>query len=453
MPTSVLSLRGALLLLVLLLAARGAAVLGTPPHDTTFVSARVARHAAEGLGPLYNPGRHLPQPSRPVESPLGLALLAGLAAVGLPPLAASRGLAVGAELAAVALLLALLRRRPVLAAAVVVLLAATPELGAVVGGGGTPPLALALVVAAAAAAARGWSVGTGVLAGLASAAATEAALVLPGIWLTWRRTPARLLVETLVLGAVAGASAWLLVRWTGDWRPTPLTRGLEGWGPAAPGPGAVVLGALALLGRGRGVPAALRPLLVVGALAAVPWLVVGESLAPRAAYLPLAVLVLPAAAAAERAVLRLERPRLAAVAALALVAGGTLALPRRGPRLEERVFGPLARWGEEADLEGLRARLLASEVGLAGWYLGGVVQPAAHDPVTLAAQLRLLDPEYLLLRTARPELAALRSTGDLSRGWYPVERFSVAGETALEPNLEALPEEARDDYLLFCRRL
>ena len=440
------------LLLLLLLAARIPLARGVAPLEGTFVGARLAAHAAAGAGPVFNPALGDPQLAHPVESPLRLALVTRAALVGLPPLGAALGLALAAELAAALLLLALLAERPRAAGAAVVLLAATPALGHVTAGGGVGPLALLCVLAACACARARSGVVTGLFAGLAAAAAPEAALVLPGIWLARRGEPARMLPEALAFLAVVAVAAWTLVRITGDWRPAPLLVDAPRWGPALPNVGAaapLLLTGLLLVRRGSGI-GPVGPLLVVAGVAALPWLVLGPSLDGRAAYLSLAGLAVAAGVGFDGLLMR-TNGWVRAVAAATVVALGAITLPRADADLHARIWEPLAAWAEENEAGG--AYMLASEPGFAGWYTEAVVQGCNPDPQGLVAQLVTLQPKYLLLRAERDPGAALRSHGDLARAWYPIERFSVDGATALEPELAALPERAAGDYLLFLRRL
>lgn len=447
-----LDLRACGLLLLLLLVARVPLARGVVPLEGTFVGARLAAHAAAGAGPVFNPVPGDPQLAHPVESPLRLALVTSAALAGLSPLGASLGLALAAELAAALLLLTLLADRPRAAAAAVALLAATPALGQVTAGGGTGPLALLCVLAACAAARAPSGLVTGLFAGLAAAAAPEAALVLPGIWLVRRGEASRMASEALGFLAVVGVAAWVLLRVNGDWRPAPLLVGAPVWGPALPNVGWVgplLLAGLLLVRRGAGL-STLAPLLVVAGVGVLPWLALGASLDARAAYLPLAGAAVVAGVGLDTLLARLGGP-LRMAAATAAVTLGALSLPRAGAVLQARVWEPLARWADENQVGG--ARLLASDPGFAGWYTDAVVQACNPDPQGLVGQLITLQPKYLLLRAERSPVAALRSHGDLARAWYPIERFSVGGATALEPELGTLPARASGDYLLYLRRL
>ncbi|MDA1267223.1 MAG: hypothetical protein O2816_19245, partial [Planctomycetota bacterium] len=290
-------------------------------------------------------------------------------------------------------------------------------------------------------------------------------------WMAWRRTVGRIGLEAFGFLLVLVPAVLLMQASLGTWRPAPLIDGVPLWGPALPGSAALVLVPLAVLGLRRRSEEliGLRPLLLVGLLAAVPWLLTGRSLQARAGYLPLVALLPAAGVALEpwlKRSLATSRALVAGAAGVLLVTGFAL-VPREGPRLAEHVWGPLAAWADGAGLGTIDNQLLADEVGMVGWFTGAVVQPAATGDQDLVLQLQGLERlaelraihegsdvkvRYLLLPTTRGKLEALRSSGELSRAWYPIERFSVSGSTGLEPDLLAGPERAQGDYLLFHRR-
>ena len=69
--------------------------------DDTFIHLQVARHLAEGHGPVFNVGERVYGST----SPLWVALLAGAMAVGLDGLASARAIGVLATLASILLFL------------------------------------------------------------------------------------------------------------------------------------------------------------------------------------------------------------------------------------------------------------------------------------------------------------------------------------------------------------
>ena len=61
-------------------------------------------------------------------------------------------------------------------------------------------------------------------------------------------------------------------------------------------------------------------------------------------------------------------------------------------------------------------------------------------------------PDYLFVTAVRRRIRALRERDAVARAYYPICRFSVRGETELEPELEDLPEGWVQDYIVFRRR-
>jgi hypothetical protein len=233
-------------------------------------------------------------------------------------------------------------------------------------------------------------------------------------------------------------------------------------------PAHLALGVLGLAGLPRAIrrDAALMPLVLAAALALVTWLVAVPW--PSTAAFGLCWLAL-AVGAAETLAPVLDRLRAgvtpgvqAATAGLVLVAAllaGGLTRPTRVQGLAEQVWRPMAEWSEETGLRARGATLLSTEIGIVGWFAGGVVVsagglggPGWSSRAGIAESLLRLEPEYLMLHARRSELRDLRAQDDLSRQYYPIRRFSLAGETDLEPSLADLGEEAESDYLLFRRR-
>lgn len=434
-------------LLLVLLVARGPLCQGVPPSESAYVAARVASHLEEGRGARFNPSYDAPQIPRPVESPLALALVYVAATFGFDPLDAQTFLPRLAELAAAVLLLRLLSHRPWLAVAAVALLAGADPLAVASASGAPASLAFLFLVLACATHRSGGPLLTGAFCGLAACAAPEAALALPGIWLTRRAGARRLPMEALGFGLVLAVGVFTLWRLTGDWRPAPIVRTPDGvtdlgftvW--LLP-----VLAAVSLLAR-VDVPRAWAPIGFVGVLLLLPWIFLGDELGASAAYLPLAACLLPAAAGFER--LATRRPWPALVALASVVTLGLVQLPREGAELRDDVWSPLATWSEEWGEA--PPRLLTSAAGPVGWYTGANVLPM--DPAALSGQLETFRPEYILISASRPELEALHADPRVAREWYPVKRFNASGETSLHPSAEALPAAATSDFLLFYRSL
>ncbi len=394
-----------LLLLAALAASRLVAARRVVPYDSTFVTCRLAANAARGDGLRYNPGEGADlQPDLVLESPLQVGLLAAAARIGWEPGAAAGGLNLLAELLAVTLLACHFARRPALVWLVVTGLVAWPLLARVSLGGASAPIALALAAASLSAGAWRASFAAGALGILAGLARPEAALCLiPAVrWRRWRRDPALAGALFVAAGAWGVSSLWpafLSVAWLPS-----LDAARSGYLLAA---GALWLLALLLE----------RPL---------------SSLVTRS---PRALV-----------------PACAGPLTLAAATLGVLGQSADRDALAERVWRPLRNWSREVRQAEGPHHLLASELGTAGWFVGGVVLDAGREPAVVARRLGEREAEFVLLRARPPEILGLRSSGDLARSYYPIERFSVEGWTDLEPDLADLSEGGAADYLLFRRR-
>jgi hypothetical protein len=132
----------------------------------------------------------------------------------------------------------------------------------------------------------------------------------------------------------------------------------------------------------------------------------------------------------------------------------------RVDRVSERVYAPLRDWALEAGLASGSARVLASDIGALGWYGRGPVldtEGLVWPPAVSArgAQLELIHaerPEYAMITATRGKIAPLRADAEFMRDYLPIRRFSVDGETALDPPLDALSESWVQDYIVYERR-
>lgn len=472
-----LSSPAALAVLAVAAAARALAAGAVPIEDEAFVTFRYAANLAAGDGLVFNPGAAW-EPVLGIASPGYAVALAALACLGLHGPGPALALNLVLDVASVALVMALLAARPVRALAAGLGVALLPELVGPSMAGVAAPLACALALGAAAAAHRGRFAAAGVLVGLGLTVRPEVALLLPGLALATRGRSERLLAllaPAAVLGALYLGTLRLVY---GSPVPAPVAASVAGGAPFGEAVALVVRGALcptpfhlplAVLGvagavglvRGR---EPLAPLVGAAALAVLLWLVVGARLSAAAHLLPLVALVAGAAHALAPLVRGLGRrapalvPALACLVAAAGLAFGRAGLPEAGPALREQVWEPMAAWADEAQLARGEETLLASSAGAIGWFGGGIVLDLAgltwsrRWHAGLVERLVSTAPEYLLLRARRDELAALRSVDRFSRAYYPIRRFSVSGETELEPELAELAEGDVSDYLLFRRR-
>jgi len=466
-------------LLAAVVVARVLAAGRVPLDDEAFVTLRQAANLVEGDGLVFNPAAGW-GPTLATSSP-GQALLLSLPlALGLDGVRSVLGLNLLLDLASALLLWRLLRARPTTAVLAVGLFAVLPGLVTLsVSGLAFSLFALLALGAVTAAQERRFTL-AGVAVGLALAVRPEAMFLSLG--LAWCCGPHReRLTRFLIPLATLAALLTLVLRVTyGSPVPATMSGVVGGGGPLVDetarilrelflaSPAHLALGVLGLAGLPRALrrDGPLMPVVLAAAMALVTWLVAVPWPSPAAFGLCWLALAIGAAEFLAPGLDRLRAgvtPRVqAATAGLALMAAllaGALMRPARVQGLAEHVWRPMAAWSEEAELRARGATLLSTEIGAVGWYTGGVVVgssglggPGWHSTAGMIESLLRLNPEYLMLHARRSELRDLRARDDLSRHYYPIRRFSLAGETDLEPALADLSEDAQSDFLLFRRR-
>ncbi len=471
---------GTLGLLALVLCARLAAIRVCHVYDDAFITYRYAANLAAGRGLLYHPGAAW-EPVLGTTAPGYAVWLAGWIALGVDAVRASLATNVLCDLGSALLLLRILGRRPIAAALAVLFFACMPELARVSAGGMEAPALCVVVLGASLALAQGRSVLAALLATLACTLRPEAVLLaaLLGLHALREHRPLRFLVPLAIGGGLVALALTL--------------------GYGSPIPQSVI--AKASRHADAGALATVEQILTqaflphVLYLTALPFIAIGMPRALRSA-LPISMLVrfslaivlsygiarphtwgwyyyVPLTSWAVSLALGLEwcwhrlgtsslRARLENLAPYAaLVLGSTVILlgtGGRSDRVSERVYAPLREWAREADLA--TARVLASDIGALGWYGRGVVldtEGLVWPPAVSArgAQLEIVRaerPEYAMITATRGKIAPLRADEGFAREYVAIRRFSVLGETELEPPLEALPENWVQDYIVYARK-
>ncbi|MFT7479997.1 MAG: hypothetical protein ACI80N_003304, partial [Gammaproteobacteria bacterium] len=223
--------------------------------------------------------------------------------------------------------------------------------------------------------------------------------------------------------------------------------------------------------RGLRSRSGVRPLLLLGLMMTAAYLAARPHTWGWYYYVPLCAWVIalglglePLVERAGDRLLRDPSGRLArfTVLALTLCVASTLWLATRSreDHVAERVYAPMQAWALEVDLAQGGQSVQASDIGAIGFYGGGLVfdsegltwPEALLHPSAMDLVLTVL-PDYLLLTAVQGRVRALRERADVARAYYPVRRFSVRGETDLEPELDDLSVHWVQDYLLYRRRL
>jgi arabinofuranosyltransferase len=464
------ALEGAGLAGALALAALAMAPLRGYLTDDTFIHLQIARHLAQGLGPVFNAGERV----YGFTSPLWVGLLALGMTIGVDGLALARALGAAATLASVALFFALARRtlaHPALRVAATLAWAGHAWMARWSMSGMETPLAVALVLAGfVALVGGGRRTRVGVAWGLAALARPEA-MLLVALWAAAlvadpaararpRRIVAGLIGPALLLGG------WLLIArgYFGSVLPATLSAkaaGSGGWAglldnlrravPAVLATDGVFVLALLLATRARRGRDPARG--AYGAIAAA-WVVLvpaielarGVPLLTRYLLVVLPVLEWRAWVALERAAVGATRRApvvAAAVAGLALLANAITYVALVRPQVTSFTRAmhasliPFGRWiAAHAPAD---ATVATPDIGAIGWFgerrvldLGGLVTPRMiplleREPFEDAlARLDFADfaqPTFVLDRAARANDLLARSP--YAAAFAPVDSAAV----------------------------
>jgi hypothetical protein len=125
-------------------------------------------------------------------------------------------------------------------------------------------------------------------------------------------------------------------------------------------------------------------------------------------------------------------------------------------KVSPQVYEPLRLWAEESELCARNASIVASDIGVIGWYGGlildteGLVWPEAASYAQQVDAVRAHRPDYVVIVARRERL--VRFVADPIFGEYrPVQRFNTTGDQDLEPPTGGLPSWWEQDYLVYER--
>ncbi|MFT4539737.1 MAG: hypothetical protein ACI835_002185 [Planctomycetota bacterium] len=452
-------------------------------YDDAFITFRYAHHFAEGLGMVFNPGASW-EPVLGTTTPGYTFLLGSMEMLGIDALTASTWINRLCDVGSGLLLVFFCGAGRVRALIVGIGWALMPEIARVSVGCMEAPVLLLLTLGAFAclrAKCIGW---TGLLAACACTVRPEAVLLVGVIMLELRRSRRDLMRFLLPVALIGIAYSALLIAFYGDPIPNSVRSKAARHGASPWLDTWKEIGTQAFLPRLEYLPALVLavigfPRLIVsaGGLGGLARFGSGIVLAYLIArphtwgwyyYIPLTVWTVSVGFGFARVIERI--PRLQSILArclqpvLALGVVGLLAtalLVESRDKVTSRVYEPMAAWAEKVGLERNHLSVLASDVGAIGWYGKGLIIDSEGltlpmDEISVdGAQpdlIRQYEPDYLLITAVQPKLSVLRDEEDLFRDYYPVQRFSVLGETQLEPSLEELPPSWTQDYIVFRRR-
>ena len=124
------------------------------------------------------------------------------------------------------------------------------------------------------------------------------------------------------------------------------------------------------------------------------------------------------------------------------------------------VYEPLGAWARATSTAEPKARVLASDIGVVGWYWRGtvfdsegLVWPAALDYGTVNAILEAEQPEYFVLLAERGRMKHFQQRPDLMGAYLPFLRTNADHATKLDPTLDELELDWNPDYIVYKHRL
>ena len=454
-------------------------------YDDAFITWRYARHMAEGLGLVFNPGESW-EPVLGTTTPLFGVLLAGCSRLGLGIPESSLGISILADGVTAVLLALLLRRDRVAAVVTLVGFAAFPPLARIAVGGMEVSLFCMLGVLASYLHGRGKLLGAGTAAALCTCVRPEGVLLILVLGLENLRQPrrlARMLVPSLAIGLVY---AGVLTAFYHTPIPQSITAKIQqhpaNWSrwkrilqhAFLPHPACWPLLPVTLIGlfRALRVGGALRTLSLFALAMTLAYLAKRPNTWGWYYFVPLTAWVLWfgiglqllrdwGPESVRRATHRFQRTAGTTFVAL-IVVSAVVVVTRMWPsQVPERVYRPLQRWAAETSQRYPDAKILASDIGAISHAWNGTVLdsvgltwPAAVELYGGSQNQAIADvrPEYLLLSVERRYLAPFLEDSALLALYDPLRRFSVADEQDLHPSLDAMPEQWVQDYLLYRRK-
>jgi hypothetical protein len=470
-----------LALVVAVVACRLLAVHSFPIYDDAFITFRYARNLAQGHGLTFNPG----QPWEPVlgtTTPAYAVALGGLAWLGFGIENASRGFNVVCDVLSALLLVRLFERRALVSTVAVLAFAAFPIIGRISVGGMEASLLAATALAAVAAGHEGRLVLCGVFAALACTIRPESVLlvmILGVAHVRSRRDLVAYAAPVLGIGALyTGALTYVfgtpipqsVTAKAGESAETfGLTRTkdvlAQAFGPTRE---ARIVFPLVALGFACSLFSPLRTFVAFAMAMVLAYVASGVKTWGWYFYIPLVSwsigLALGVQALAALVARRLPRghvpfalgQHVPLVASVAAVVGMGVFTQLYPDKVSPRVYEPLRLWAEESELRARNASIVASDIGVIGWYGGlildteGLVWPEARSYAEQVDVVRAHRPDYVVVVARRERLVRFVADPVFSE-YRPVQRFNTTGDADLAPATGGLPAWWEQDYLVYER--
>ncbi len=486
-----LSVTERLVLVATVVLCRVVALRACSIYDDAFITFRYALNFAEGRGLVFNPG----EPWEPVlgtTTPAFAVLLAGLARIGIGPIAAALSINILADALSAALIAALCGARRRVAVIAVLAFACLPQLVRISLGGMESSLFARCALSACQRMFTGRPTSAGAFAAACCVVRPEGVLLVPLLLLERMRRPRELVRFVIPIAAVGAASVFTLLAVYGDFIPQSVRA--KSTMHAESRAGHVLERCTQILAQSF-VPhwtlLALLPFVLVGVVVALrrssalrafslfalsitaSFLLVRPHLWGWYFHVPLVAwtmwLGLGIDVALERfafgsvivrakPVAWIEKHDVRVLPCFVLLCVAAVSVLRPSP-VPGRVYAPMQAWATETSAREPGARILAADIGAIGYAWRGTVLdsegltwPAAVQYRTSNRMIAEMEPEYLLIVAEFPRLAHFYRRPDISEMYEPIRRFSVTGATDLSPALEDVPRDWRQDYIVYRRK-
>lgn len=477
-------------LVLTVIACRLLAISACPTYDDAFITYRYAQNASDGLGLVFNPGAPW-EPVLGTTTPLFAWILIVFGKMGLDIVVTAIALDITFDAVTALLIPRLFRRVRSTSTFALLAFATFPPLVRVTVGGMEAPLFGTFTVLAVLAAARDRPVAAGIWSALTCLVRPEGVLLclvllVSSAYSRTRRSSAfwLMIAPMLVIGGIAIAilsaqygspiphSVIAKARMS-DPEGVAWTRLKAVWSQAFL-PHWALLPALPIVAYGAWralrVPGALRLFSVFALLMVAAYSIAHPHTWGWYYFVPLMAWTFWLALGGARFARWIGRgfgPALSETAAtfgaplgcaLAVIAALVVGL-RFESRVPRDVYEPFGKWAAATSAAEPAARILAADIGIVGWHWSGVVLDSAGlvwpDALRYGSENAIIEaerPEYFVFLVERTRLRHLQQRPDLLAQYEPILRFNTRNAPKLEPTLDELDDEWRQDYIVYRRR-
>lgn len=455
-------------------------------YDDAFITFRYALNLAAGKGLVFNPG----EPWEPVlgtTTPAFALILAGLARLGIGPIAAALSINIVCDALSAALITSLCGARRRAAVVAVLAFACLPQLVRIAVGGMETSLFVLCALTACQQLFAEKPYAAGGFAAICCVVRPEGVLLVLALVLERLRRPRELVRLFVPIAVVGSAAVATLLAVYGDFVPQSVRAKSSMHAESRVGHGLercidvlaqsfaphwamllvlpfVLVGLVAVLRK----PSALRAFSLFALAITSSFLLMRPhlwgwyfhvQLVAWTMWLGRGVDLVASRWAFARALVRpIEGRAVLVLPGFVFLCVAAVSWLRPSP-VPDHVYAPMQAWAAETSAREPRARILASDIGAIGYAWRGTVLdsegltwPAAVQYKTSNRIIGEMQPEYLLIVVERARIAHFFRRPDLRDSYEPIRRFSVTGETDLHPTIEGTTREWRQDYVVYRRK-